>query len=472
MSIRTHPFDQEHQLERHALSIAMLHGPAILTNHGLRYSHFTTAHANLFHLLEVAARETPSGIPETVRILALASNEADSGIPANELPLVMSSIMEGTGEGHNAAWYAQKIIAGWKRRESIRLSILLQQIQSGEAEGDIQKITARLAELAMPVTGPDPTTINLANIRGCMLTGEQLTALQVPQRPRLLDDWLCRGDLGFIFAPRGVGKTWISMALPHAISAGEGLGLWSGGAERSSVLYLDGEMPLELSKARHTWLNREGGNVAYLHHDVLFEKIGRTLNIAEPLHQEAITALMLKEERNFLVLDNLSCLASGVDENKGLAYEPISAWLLELRRRKITVIMVHHAGREGFMRGHSKREDAASWILELRNAKDEGQPGARFVSHFAKPSRNTGQYLPDLLWHFTTDEIQGRTDIHCEPAEEGEYDAMLRHITDGVETITDLAELMGKGKGTISNWVKRGESAGRLKKSGPRILPA
>ena len=78
-------------------------------------------HANLFHLLEVAAEETPSGIPESIRVLALASNEADSGIPANELHLVMASLMEGAGEGHNAAWYAGKIIAGWSRRESIRL---------------------------------------------------------------------------------------------------------------------------------------------------------------------------------------------------------------------------------------------------------------------------------------------------------------------------------------------------------------
>ena len=144
MSTRTHPSDQEHKLERHALSIALLHGPAILANHGLRYHHFSKDHANLFHLLEVAARETPTGIPESVRVLALASNEADSGIPANELPLVMASLLEGTGEGHNAAWYAGKIIAGWKRRESILLSILLQKIQSGEAEGDLQKITAKL----------------------------------------------------------------------------------------------------------------------------------------------------------------------------------------------------------------------------------------------------------------------------------------------------------------------------------------
>ncbi len=122
------------------------------------------------------------------------------------------------------------------------------------------------------------------------------------------------------------------------------------------------------------------------------------------------------------------------------------------------------------MRGHSKREDAASWIIELRDAKEEGQPGARFITHFAKPSRNTGQTIPDLLWHFTTDETTGRTAIHCEPAAESEYETMLRHIADGVETVTDLAEIMGKGKGTISKWVKRGENAGKLKKSANRIL--
>jgi hypothetical protein len=124
------------------------------------------------------------------------------------------------------------------------------------------------------------------------------------------------------------------------------------------------------------------------------------------------------------------------------------------------------------MRGHSKREDAASWIMQLRDAKDEGHDGARFTSHFAKPSRNTGQHMPDLLWHFTTDPVRNRTDIHCEPAEESEYDAMLRHIADGVESVTDLADIMGKGKGTISKWVNRGVDSGRLKKKGNIIRPA
>ncbi len=37
-------------------------------------------------------------------------------------------------------------------------------------------------------------------------------------------------------------------------------------------------------------------------------------------------------------------------------------WLLDLRRRKIAVVIVHHAGRSGEMRGTSKREDNVFWI--------------------------------------------------------------------------------------------------------------
>ena len=464
ITARLHPSDAEHAIEREALTIAVMNGPAVLTRHGLKRLHFSSGNAPLFHLVDVAARETDSGIPEIVRIWELASNEADSGIPQSELAATMAALTVGTGNPTNVTWYVHEIMAGHRRREDLRLTDLRQRILHGEVEGDLGEITRKQADLARAdAVGQIPITID--SIRGCMLTGDQLTALSVPQRPRLLDEWLCRGDLGFIFAPRGVGKTWISMALPHAISAGLPLGKWQAGEEKASVLYLDGEMPLELSKSRHTWLKHDGGDVAYLHHDMLFEKIGRTLNIADPEHQQAITTLLIETGRNLLVLDNLSCLASGVDENKGLAYEPIAAWLLDLRRRKITVVMVHHAGREGFMRGHSKREDAASWIIELRDAKDEGQEGARFISHFAKPSRNTGHTIPDLLWHFTTDEAAARTEILCEPAEESEYETMLRHIKDGVDTVSDLAEQMGKGKGTISKWVKRGMDSGKIKRT-------
>jgi putative DNA primase/helicase len=318
-------------------------------------------------------------------------------------------------------------------------------------------------------TAPAEDTPLASILAGCLIPAAQLVTMQLPRRRRLLCKWLCEADLGYVFAARGVGKTWLAMALPAAISQGAPLGLWQAGEAKARVLYVDGEMPLELTQYRCRGLNHGSGDVVYLHHEALFDHHESSLNIGTPRHREALTTLLTEQGFQVLILDNLSSLASGVDENKGDEYEPIGHWLLELRRRKITVIVVHHAGRNNLMRGHSKREDACSWILELRDAKAEGEQGAKFISHFAKPSRNTGEPMPDLLWHFTTD--GGRVAIHCEVAREGEYELFIQHVLEGAENQQDIAEMMGKNKGTVSKWARKAAQEGRLKRQGKRLLP-
>lgn len=308
------------------------------------------------------------------------------------------------------------------------------------------------------------------DLSACLVSAAKLETMQVPKRTQLLDRWLCAADLGYIFAPRGVGKTWLAMALPSAISQGKALGQWQAGEQACSVLYVDGEMPLELTQYRSRALTLGAGSVTYLHHEIVFDTQGASLNIALREHRDTLTTLIVEKGFQCLILDNLSALASGVDENKGNEYEPIGQWLLELRRRKITVIVIHHAGRNGLMRGHSKREDACSWILELRDAKGEGDTGAKFISHFAKPSRNSGEAMPDLLWHFTTD-ATGQASIICEPAQTTEYEQFIRHVLDGVEHQRDIAEMMGKHKGTISKWAGKALKDGRISGTKNKLLP-
>ena len=325
-----------------------------------------------------------------------------------------------------------------------------------------------------PVKAPQPATPASAppplNLAACLVHAKDLETMNLPPRLHLLDRWLCEGDLGFIFAPRGVGKTWLGMSLPAAISKGAGLGLWSAGEQPMRVLYVDGEMPLELTLYRSRGLKIAEGDVTYLHHELIFESQETSLNIGLQHHRDTITRLLVEHGFRLLVLDNLSSLASGIAENKGEDYEPIAHWLLELRRRKITVIVIHHAGRNGLMRGHSKREDACSWIIELRDAKSDDEPGAKFVSHFAKCSRNTGDSMPDLLWHFTTSE-SGEVAIHCETAQVSEYEAFIQHVLDGVEIQAEIAEMMKKPKGTISKWATKAVAEGRIKRTGNRLLP-
>lgn len=130
------------------------------------------------------------------------------------------------------------------------------------------------------------------------------------------------------------------------------------------VLYVDGEMPFDEIRQRDASLTAaDTDGLVYLHHEALFHFTGGVLNLAVPTVQEALLELCKKDQFEVLVLDNLSCLFTGINENDADAWEKVLPWLLALRRQRIAVIFIAHAGRNGLMRGTSRREDAAFWII-------------------------------------------------------------------------------------------------------------
>lgn len=128
-------------------------------------------------------------------------------------------------------------------------------------------------------------------------------------------------------------------------------------------------------------------------------------------------------------------------------------------------MIVHHAGRNGEMRGTSKREDSVFWIIALDDAKKDADDkrGARFVTRFTKPSRNTQEEIPPLEWHLITDDANGKVTISYEKTQS--LEVFMQLIMDGVTDCGDLAEEMKVSKGTISKSAKRMMDAGRLKKT-------
>jgi len=52
------------------------------------------------------------------------------------------------------------------------------------------------------------------------VTSSELRSLKLTPRKKLLGDWFCESDLGFIFAFRGTGKTWFAAAMARAIAGG------------------------------------------------------------------------------------------------------------------------------------------------------------------------------------------------------------------------------------------------------------
>jgi putative DNA primase/helicase len=138
-----------------------------------------------------------------------------------------------------------------------------------------------------------------------------------------------------------------------------------------------------------------------------------------------------------------------------------------MRRHKVAVILVHHAGRNGEMRGTSKREDSAFWVLRL-DGVDEEKTGAekqtRFISRFTK-ERNSGRPQAPLEWTFQTGP-DGLTRIGHKEADRL---AIFRQWVEvGLNTASAIATEMEVSVGTVSKWAKKGQQAGWLASDGRR----
>jgi putative DNA primase/helicase len=204
--------------------------------------------------------------------------------------------------------------------------------------------------------------------------------LDIPPRQMFLSPILPERSLAMLYAPRGVGKTLLGLSIGLAVASGNPLLRWSTPHPRR-VLYVDGEMPLvslqERLRAISLGLSGEVLNAGF-----------RILaaDHVESGSEEGQRALdPLLDDVDLLILDNLSTLCTTGGESASDAWVPMQNWLLNLRRRGIAVLFIHHAGTNGRQRGTSRREDALDTVIALRRPEDYSlEHGARFEIHFEK----------------------------------------------------------------------------------------
>jgi AAA domain len=295
----------------------------------------------------------------------------------------------------------------------------------------------------------------LQKYESAICTAHQLEGLDIPARKFLIGRWMREGDLGFVFGERGSGKTWLVDALATHLSAGRDLFDWTV-LEAADVLLVDGEMPLDAARDRLKGMSPNNSRLHVLHHERLFDQCGLAMNLTREPMQKIVTSICESKTIKLLVLDNLSCLFSGIKENDADEWEKVLNWLLDLRRRRIAVLIVHHAGTSGRMRGTTRREDAAFWVIRVDEVKDRDidENGAKFETIFTK-QRNSDQREWTRQWTFKTEE-NGQITIGCDEISFDEK--VLQLIQDGISSATDIAEELGVVKSTAC------KAAGRLQK--------
>ena len=316
------------------------------------------------------------------------------------------------------------------------------------------------------VAGNDGDTVSVfQEFSDAILTSDELSRIKIVPRENLLGTWFRQGDLGFVFGMRGVGKTWLAMLMARRLAEGRQCGPWPCTKPRQ-VLYADGEMPLDATKERDWALLEASGEVFYLHHEHFFQRTGQSLCFSDPLAQQAILELCQQKQIEVIFLDNLSCLFSGVRENEADYWEWVLTWLLQLRRNRIAVVIVHHANRTGQnMRGTSRREDAAFWVIKLAEPQGglSNRSGASFVAIFDKNRQGTVEETGPFEWQFTKG-TDGKTTTTAKPVSQRGLFRQL--VEDGLTSCGDIASEMGVSKATVSRIATQAKNEGWLQMKG------
>ncbi len=216
-------------------------------------------------------------------------------------------------------------------------------------------------------------------------------ALEIPPRTMLLDPILPERSLSMLYAPRGIGKSWLGLSMGLAVASGSSLLRWTVPRPRN-VLFVDGEMQLADLQLRLAAI-KAGVGVAIPNDRFRILAADNTeagINLSSNEGQQALEHHLT--DINLLILDNLSTLLACGSEGASDAWLPMQNWLLRLRRKGIAVLLIHHAGVNGRQRGTSRREDALDTVIALRRPDDYSpKEGARFEVHLEKARALVGE---------------------------------------------------------------------------------
>jgi hypothetical protein len=277
----------------------------------------------------------------------------------------------------------------------------------------------------------------------------ELLSIKLPPREFVLSPWLPSQGLALLYAFRGVGKTQVALEIAYAVASGGSFLRWNAPKPRP-VLYLDGEMPLIAMQERMARIVRSataeppGPEFLRLVSPDLQER-GFTLSNEEG--QKRLEPLLANV--SLVIVDNISTLANLGRENESESWLPLQEWALALRRRGLSVLFIHHAGKGGAQRGTSRREDVLDAVLALRHPKDfDPRQGARFEIHFEKARHIVGDDATPLCAQLTD------AGWSVEALEEERDRRILSLYGEGLSQ-TEIAIELEVNKSTISRALKR-----------------
>lgn len=264
-----------------------------------------------------------------------------------------------------------------------------------------------LVENARPAKG---------DLSAFLLSATALSKRKITPREMIVTPWMATQSVGLVFAKRGLGKTWFGITLAKAIALGHPF-LGYKVPKPRRVLFVDGEMPLADLQERFKSVGADKiDNIDILASEIMYQEF-HPLNINREEDRNLISMMLdrlIEKGRrpDLLIFDNLSSLRMGVEENDNSALDQILVWLMSLRHKGYSTLIVHHAGKTGEQRGASRLEDLLDTTIKLEPSETATNEVASFDMSFTKtrgqrpdPDQMTLKLEPDengvLDWQYS-----------------------------------------------------------------------
>lgn len=225
-----------------------------------------------------------------------------------------------------------------------------------------------------------------------VISASELIIRDMPPKPMLVSTFMPSASFGMVVAPRGIGKSWFALSLAVCLSLGADVFLGWKIHRKARVLYVDGEMQTIDLRDRIKALSngQQLDSLDILPSEELYQA-GRPVCLDDKTEQSQIEAMLDALEADnrrpgLIILDNLSTLRRGVDENSNTETQSLVDFLVSLRHKGYAVLVVHHTNKAGKQRGASIIEVPMDYVIELK--KPEGgavfHKGANFELSFSK----------------------------------------------------------------------------------------
>ena len=191
---------------------------------------------------------------------------------------------------------------------------------------------------------------NNQKVKISIKTAEELAHMDFPDREWLIKDLWREREHMMIYSPTGMGKSWFAWSIATAITGGGMIkeGLWEN-EKPEKVLLIDGEMDMEDLKERQELSIKATGadqesvykNLQIISRQDQMMNLG-FLNLGNKESQKSLINYVEIEGIKVVILDNFSTLVDMPDENSASCIQPFQNFLLNLKQREVSTLLVHH----------------------------------------------------------------------------------------------------------------------------------